>query len=340
MKSTRLNAQTAFGFTAAAALGWFGPTAFAQLAGDQPVIYVCAAGDGVLRLIPPGASCPAGESRLRLKRAEGDLEPPKSDADSGKGACPDSSKLEELARRLQDLEDATSEGGVTKRVTEPFEVVDRQGRKILSVVHEDDTSSNVLRLFNAGDPKSVAQMRASAGGGYFMGRSSAGKLFAAIGAGAGQVSVVIGDENDSDQQHTGDRVRLGLLRGQQNYQLQFLSAGGNKLASIGESAETRAGVASVFDTRGTWRAAMMYSGFAKDKGVLAIGGGGPKQIAELAEGSNGGGVLRLYTGQGTAIVEAGVTAEQFGVVRAGPESFKPGLGLLGLPGSYISGKPN
>jgi hypothetical protein len=39
------------------------------------------------------------------------------------------------------------------------------------------------------------------------------------------------------------------------------------------------------------------------------------------------------------MVEAGSTADGIGVVRAGPDGFKPGLGVLGLPSSYISGKP-
>ncbi len=38
------------------------------------------------------------------------------------------------------------------------------------------------------------------------------------------------------------------------------------------------------------------------------------------------------------MVEAGVVPQGFGVVRAGPDGFSPGVGLLGLPGSYIAGK--
>jgi hypothetical protein len=39
------------------------------------------------------------------------------------------------------------------------------------------------------------------------------------------------------------------------------------------------------------------------------------------------------------MVAAGVQPGGFGVVQAGPGSFSPGYGLLGLPGSYIAGKP-
>jgi hypothetical protein len=39
------------------------------------------------------------------------------------------------------------------------------------------------------------------------------------------------------------------------------------------------------------------------------------------------------------MVDAGVEPGGFGVVRAGPAAFKSGFGLLGLPGSYIAGKP-
>jgi hypothetical protein len=38
------------------------------------------------------------------------------------------------------------------------------------------------------------------------------------------------------------------------------------------------------------------------------------------------------------MVEAGVNEANIGVVRAGPASFAPGVGILGLPGSYIAGK--
>ncbi len=341
MRTSHTMLGFAAGIATAAAIGWVGSDAFAQLAGDQPVIYVCAAADGMLRLVAPGASCPAGQRSLRLKRAEADLEPPKTDEETGKQACTgaDARRLAELEQRLKDLEDTTDRGAVTSRVTEPFEVVDRQGRKIFSVVHEDDTPSNVLRLFNVSDPKGVAQIRANPGGGYFLGRSSAGKLYAAIGAGQDAVSVVIGDDSDTTGRETRDRIALGRDPEHGNYRLKIASASGVPLAQIGEFLETHGGLAAIYDEKGQWRTGMFYS---DNKGVLTVrgGGGNANIIATLSEGANGGGRLQLMSANGEKMVEAGVTAEHFGVVRAGPESFKPGMGVLGLPGSYIAGKPN
>jgi hypothetical protein len=48
--------------------------------------------------------------------------------------------------------------------------------------------------------------------------------------------------------------------------------------------------------------------------------------------------MRLYNNVGAPMVEAGVNEANIGVVRAGPASFAPGVGILGLPGSYIAGK--
>jgi hypothetical protein len=49
--------------------------------------------------------------------------------------------------------------------------------------------------------------------------------------------------------------------------------------------------------------------------------------------------LRIWGRDGQQpLVEAGVDEKGIGVVRAGPEGFKPGMGVLGLPSSYISGK--
>ena len=83
---------------------------------------------------------------------------------------------------------------------------------------------------------------------------------------------------------------------------------------------------------------MRVGGEGFKNGLFAITNGSGQSIAELTEGESKGGRLALFSSSGENMVVAGVDAGGFGVVRAGPESFKPGYGLLGLPGSYIAGK--
>ena len=75
------------------------------------------------------------------------------------------------------------------------------------------------------------------------------------------------------------------------------------------------------------------------KGLVNIFNGLGQAVAALTEGAAAGGLLQLSNSGGEVMVEAGVAAQGFGVVRAGPDGFKPGLGFFGVPGSYIAGKP-
>jgi hypothetical protein len=58
-----------------------------------------------------------------------------------------------------------------------------------------------------------------------------------------------------------------------------------------------------------------------------------------AAGSEGVSPFQLSDAAGTAMVEAGLTANGAGVVRAGPEFRNFGVGLVGLVPSMIIGKP-
>jgi hypothetical protein len=72
--------------------------------------------------------------------------------------------------------------------------------------------------------------------------------------------------------------------------------------------------------------------------VFTIFNNNQQSVAELTEGESKGGRLAIFNSSGENMVVAGVAEEGFGVVRAGPEAFKPGVGILGLPGSFIMGK--
>ena len=134
------------------------------------------------------------------------------------------------------------------------------------------------------------------------------------------------------------RIDLGRDDQHGNYRLKFLSPSAGFVAGIGESADGSA-VASVAGLDGTVKAQMAALVNHDGKGSFVVGNGlGKPEVAVLTEGANQEGLLQLFSGAGEKMVEAGGTAEGIGVVRAGPEAFKPGYGLLGLPGSYLAGK--
>jgi len=65
---------------------------------------------------------------------------------------------------------------------------------------------------------------------------------------------------------------------------------------------------------------------------------GDKSIGVIAQGQNGG-ELELNDLAGVPMVQAGTLPTHVGIVRTGPASRAPG-GLMGVPGSYITGKGN
>lgn len=90
----------------------------------------------------------------------------------------------------------------------------------------------------------------------------------------------------------------------------------------------------------TFEAGLAQDPLAEALYRVAVFGKTKQSIAELTEGETQGGRLALFNSKGENMVVAGVVAGGFGVVRAGPEGFKSGGLLLGLPGSYIAGRPN
>jgi hypothetical protein len=95
-----------------------------------------------------------------------------------------------------------------------------------------------------------------------------------------------------------------------------------------------------------------FAGFVARQGktaraILSIHDGGKASVevsnddgttvATLLHGPSGGGQLQLGDAAGNAMVEAGVTADGTGLVRAHPLG-NPGAGLLGLPGTFIVGR--
>jgi hypothetical protein len=94
----------------------------------------------------------------------------------------------------------------------------------------------------------------------------------------------------------------------------------------------------VFDKSGNG-GAMMYVQPSTNSGIVEVVNAAGVAVASLWTGEGGDGRLHLRNASGQVMVEAGVTVGGIGVVRTGPHSFNPGIGFLGLPGSYIAGKP-
>jgi hypothetical protein len=289
-------------------------------------VHVCVAQDGVLRVVPYAAGCPQGQRSLLLKKADStvDLGKPKEKKKDEDTSSLDKTILEDLNRRLIKLEGMDCAALGKSRVVAPFEVVDRAGKRIFSV------ENRLVAIYNPSGKK-VAAIDALEQGGNIYVYSAATNLKAALGAGARSVGLSV---------YEGDKMRVDLgndpTRG--NYRLKFFANDGKAMAGIGQT-EGGPGLAFVADTGGNIRAKMRMGGeqASSVKGLFEINNGNTS-VAELTEGESRGGRLAIFNTGGENMVVAGVAEGGFGVVRAGPESFKPGYGTLGLPGSFIMGK--
>jgi hypothetical protein len=279
------------------------------------VIVACADAEGAMRL-NDGGPCRPGERRLVLKAP--DLEDVKPDE-----TPKDDKKVADLDRRLKGLEERNQRGHLLgSRVVAPFEVVNEAGKRVF-YVQEGSTSA-----YNAAGTM-VARIVANENGGSFEGRSATAPVTASIGSSGQQMGVVI-QENDRQ------RVQLGR-NDKGNYGARIYSATGKLVAGIGQS-QAGTGIAMVADAAGTPKA-KMYS-LPSGAGIVEIINGQGIGVATMSSaGPGGAGLLQLTNASGTVMVEAGVSRSGIGIVRAGPAAFNSGIGFLGLPGSYIEGRP-
>jgi hypothetical protein len=281
----------------------------------KQVIVACADAEGTMRLNDPPGPCRPGERRLVLKTPE--IEDPKKDE-----PVPDK-KVAELDTRLKDLEEKSLRGRMLgSRVVAPFEVVDEAGKRVFYV------DVGTVQSYNATGTM-VARIVANENGGFFEGRSATAKVSAAIGASQAQVGVVI--EEDGHR-----RVNLGR-NDKGNYGVRVYSASDKLVAGLGQS-QAGTGIAMVADADGNPKA-QMYS-MPERGGIIEVLNGKGIGVATLsAAGHGGAGLMQVTNASGTVMVEAGVLPTGIGVVRAGPAGFNSGVGFVGLPASFISGKP-
>jgi hypothetical protein len=278
------------------------------------VVVACADAEGALRL-GEGGLCRPGERSLVLKAP--DLEEAKPDEP------PKDQQVADLDRRLKDLEERNRRGRLLgSRVIAPFEVVDEAGTRVF-YVQKGSVSAHTA----AGTM--VARIVADEKGGYFEGRTTSGTDTAVIG-GTGEHADVVIRENG--------RQRIQLGRNEQGaYGVRVFSAASKLVAGLGQSRAGN-GIAMVADLEGTPRA-KMYS-LPVGAGIVEVINGQGVGVATMsAAGPGGAGILQLSNASGKVMVEAGVSQAGIGIVRAGPAGFNAGVGFLGLPGSYIEGRP-
>jgi hypothetical protein len=236
-------------------------------------------------------------------------------------------RAEGLERRVKDLEYRDRRGTLRgTRAVAPFEVVTKAGQRLLYIEESSVTFSNM-----SGKP--VVWILADPSGGHLLTQTASGALSAGIGALEKRAGVVI-QENDKD------RIDLGR-RTNGRYGLQVFGPEGNVIAYVGQSA-AGSGLAMVADTPGTPMASMFLPtvGSGGTAGQVMVANAQGKEVAFLSTGQGGAGLLQLTDSSGNLMVEAGVTKEGRGVVRAGPGMYNSGVGIVGLAPSFIIGKAN
>lgn len=317
----------AAGFLTAATILCGGAALSAQ---EDLGVHVCVSDDGTMRLTTK-AICSAGQQSVYLQKPQKrpvNVTPPPN-AKPGSDACQsvvDQTRLSDLQERVSELENADRGGELSNHVVAPFEVTDRQGRRLFYVDKAGGIA--VAQVYNTSGAM-VAQMGAPDSGGQFSARSTDSALATYLGVFEQGAAAGL-------QVWEGGKTRLTIGKNLKSggYDLRVLGAAGKPIAGIGQNS-LGSGSAEVADAAGNVKVLLTVD---KDLGRAAIFGPQGTEVAYLTQGAAAGGLLRILDAAGTAyMVEAGVT-DGVGIVRAGPNGFKPGLGLLGVPGSYIMGK--
>jgi len=197
-----------------------------------------------------------------------------------------------------------------QKVVAPFEVVDQGGTTLMSVTNTG--LGPQLRV-------DKAAMGTGAYGAYFVAERSDGSDMAAIGSFQGAPGVYVMDPSGKKpiavlaQAKVGGGVAYatdsaGIIRALVSGQGEFHAA----------------------DGVGRTRATMTQDGAFTARNASGV------TIARFGEGAGGVGQLQLANSAGSAIVEAGQLVTGAGVVRAYPMG-TPGMGVLGMPGTFIMG---
>lgn len=296
-------------------------------------VHACAASDGTLRMVEMSADCPAGQQSLFFKKANADADvndqtqqKPKPGSDTNKPST-DTQRLADLEQKIRELEGQANKGELARKVVAPFEVVDRSGRLIFDVVKEE--SGPQVRLYDSSVQPVVGLAATSKGGQISAGNPSGQATYVGIFSDGAGLRV-----RDATGGTSQPRIDLGNQNGKP-YHLKIFGGSGNSIAGIGENL-AGTGTVQVADAGGQVKATVGVS--QNGSGAFTLYNGS-NIIGNLTQGDFGGGLLVLFgSGGGKPMVAAGTTASGIGLVQVGPNGFEAGLGVLGLPGSFIAGK--
>lgn len=280
----------------------------------REALVACADAAGRLRMKDPAAACPAGEAEVPLKSLG--LTPDETPS-------PDSA-VADLGRRLRELEARLRDSSrmLDRKVEAPFEVVNEAGTKVFSVEEESVGDRTVNVFNNAG--KQVAWIYGGDDRGWLRTMSATSNLMAEISPDG----LIVRDRESPDR-----RVYLGRIN-DIRHGLSFSNTSAKIVAAIGQS-EAESGIVVIADAQGKYRARMSVPAGG---GNITIINAQDIEMATLSVDGRQNGLLQLRNDQGATMVEAG-TLDGVGVVRAGPGAFQHAIGFLGLPASYIQGKP-
>ncbi len=301
-----MSVVTAFVAGAIAASGALPWSAVRAQGGSPKVVVACASPERTLRLLEAGGTCEPGEQRIVLKNP--DLEDPKKEPQ----AC------EALELRVKSLESRAKDGKLTgNKVIAPFEVLREDGQPVLTVdelgLDLFDRSGKMVATLVAGDAMTSLNL-------------VSGIQRASLMAGTGFLGLDLRED---------EKLKLTAGRFEGNYSLQ-IRQDKNIVAGIGQATDGH-GIALVADPSGSNVVRMEVLG-ATNGGIIHVINPSGISVASLSATAAGNGQLQLTNAAGQTMVEAGVTVDGIGVVRAGPHGFNAGIGFLGLPGSYIAGK--
>lgn len=281
-------------------------------AANAVTIHTCAAADGTLRLTRAGTPCAPEERRVRIK-----VRPPEDPE-----CKDDQERLQTLESRLKDLEYRDRQGRLRgRRVRAPFEVVTKRGGRLLRIEEQN------VAFYNASE-KLVAWIETDSSGGHLQVHTAAAEREVMIRA-QGPRSHLMVRENGQE------RIDLGR-RENGRYSLQVFGPQNKMVTGIGQSL-AGSGIVVIADAAGTEKASIFINKLSDGGTRLQVANAAGAMVGTMSAAA-GGGQLQLANAAGHAMVEAGLTTANVGVVRVLPGNCHSGIGILGLVPDCIVGR--
>ena len=190
-------------------------------------------------------------------------------------------------------------------------LVGGQGKQIARLSVDPANRTSALLLLNGSGDKPLLKVSE---------KTKPADARVTIGAGSGGYDVAVADQSGKLVAAMGQAVKAG----------GGVVAAYNAAGNIG-SILSGTGQIHVADNSGKTMATMVAE---SGQGAFSVRNTGGATIVRIGEGKNGG-LIEIGDQAGTVMVQAGSFPGR-GVVRAYPLGY-PGMGLLGMPGTFISG---